>query len=109
MAKHKFEIWQTEDRSRMFEGSRGLGYSNKKPRFDKTYKKVFEGELDSDADDSAVLEGIFAQYQGRKPEGYNGRSVSVSDVIKLDGKTYFTDDYGFTKLKGKAAMAGSKG
>ena len=109
MAKRKFEIWQTDDRKRMFEGSRFLGYSGMKPQFDKTYKKVFEGEIDSDAKDSDVLEKIYAQYQGQKPEGYKGRSVSVSDVIKLDGKTYFTDDYGFTRLKGKAAMAGSKG
>lgn len=113
MAKHKFEIWQTDDRNRMFNGSRWLGYSNLKPAIDSSYKKVYEGEIDSDAKDDSILEGIFAQYQGRKPEGYTGRSVSVSDVIKLDGKPYFTDDYGFTRLRGKAAgnmaMAGSKG
>jgi len=101
----KFEIWQTEDRDRMFtsaDQAKRLGIRIVK---DKSYQKVFEGEIDGD-DDETTLERIFSKFQGAKPDGYTGRSVSVSDMIKLDGKTYFTDSYGFKKLS-KSAAAGS--
>lgn len=75
---------------------------------DKSYKKVYEGEIDADEDDNSALEKVFSQFQGSKPNGYNGRSVSVSDMITIDGKTYFTDDFGFKRLS-KSAAAGSKG
>ena len=35
---------------------------------------------------------------GKKPESYKGHSLSVSDIIELDGVKYYVDGIGFTKL-----------
>ena len=108
MAKHKFEIWQTDDRNRLFTSARVLKAVGMRPVKDKSYKKIYEGEIDSDGTDENVLDEIFSKYQSVKPEGYSGRSVSVSDMITLDGKTFFTDSFGFKRLS-KSAAAGSNG
>lgn len=106
--RRKIEIWQTDDHDRAFTGSEMANRLGIRIVKDKSYKKVFDGEVDVDENDNAALENIFARFQGKKPEGYSGRSVSVSDLITLDGKTYFTDDYGFKRMS-KSAVAGSKG
>ena len=60
------------------------------------YKPVFSGEMEvRDLDD------VYSQLQGKKPEGYSGHSLSVSDVVVMDGKAYYVDDYGFKKVNKK--------
>lgn len=60
------------------------------------YELVFEGELEaaSDLEDVYV---IFNRYD-LMPEGFEGRSLSVSDVIVTDEGAFFCDAYGFIKL-----------
>ncbi len=61
------------------------------------YKKVYEGEVEDEGVE-ATLDTLFVKFQGRKPEGYTGHSLSVSDVIVLDGTAYYVDGYGFEKI-----------
>ena len=35
---------------------------------------------------------------GSKPEGYNGRSLSVGDVVVVDGTAYACADFGWTEI-----------
>lgn len=49
------------------------------------YKQVYTDTIE-DADISAQLECIFATFQGSKPAGFTGHSVSVSDVVYIDGR-----------------------
>ena len=35
---------------------------------------------------------------GQKPESYKGHSLSVSDIVVLDGVNYYVDSFGFIKL-----------
>lgn len=42
------------------------------------YDKVFEGEVDCDN-----LEGIYQMFNLNHPDGYRGRSLSVSDVVEV--------------------------
>ena len=95
--KKKFEIWQTEDRNRMFTNSRVLEKCDMKPELDSSYKKVDEAEIEVDdaTSDMETLELIF--YKGQFGT-YKGRSISVSDIIKLEGQNYFCDDFGFLKI-----------
>lgn len=109
MAKKAIEIWQTDDRNKMFVGSRIAKREGWKIVKDKSYKLVYKGEVDVDGNGNAALEQIYSKFQGTKPEGYNGRSISVGDMVKMDGDTHFVDDYGFTKLSKKAAMGMSNG
>lgn len=62
------------------------------------YDKVFEGEVNC-----ANLEDVFRMFNLEHPEGYKGRSLSVSDVVEVidaDRKsTYnFCDTIGFQKV-----------
>lgn len=95
--KKKFEIWQTEDRNRIFLSSRTLKILELKPELDASYQKVDEAEIEVDdaTSDMEILELIF--YKGQFGT-YKGRSISVSDIIKLEGQNYFCDDFGFLKI-----------
>ena len=55
------------------------------------YKVVFDGQMDvKDAEDVYTLCNI-----GQKPNGYKGHSLSVSDIVLIDGKYMFCDSFGF--------------
>lgn len=66
------------------------------------YNEVFTGEIDDDAD----LDDIFRMFNiCRKPENYKGRSLSVSDVVMIDGKYFYCDDYGWEEITLKSKSA----
>lgn len=46
-----------------------------------------------------LLDYIFSIFNiGNKPKSYTGHSLSVSDIIELDGEMYYVDGFGFKKL-----------
>ncbi len=63
------------------------------------YGKVFEGEVDADD-----LEAVFEIFNLDKPDGYHGRSMSVSDVIVVrdsgmgEPVCYYCDSIGFKQI-----------
>lgn len=59
----------------------------------KYYKTVFSGELPV-----SNLEAIYMLLNTSRPDGYEGHSLSVSDIIVVDGKTYFVDSFGFKPI-----------
>ncbi|MBR3600247.1 MAG: hypothetical protein IKL53_10280 [Lachnospiraceae bacterium] len=60
----------------------------------KDYRTVFKGELPTND-----LEGIYLILNSRHPEGYKGHSLSVSDVITVEGLgTFYVDSFGFSEL-----------
>ena len=59
------------------------------------YEKIYEGELKD-----SRLDGIYQKFNTRLPEGYRGRSMSVSDVVWAEGLgTFFCDSWGWQQLK----------
>jgi hypothetical protein len=64
------------------------------------YNRIYEGQIEEEATIEETLEAIFVQMNiGKKPEGYNGHSLSVSDIIEIGGKFYYCDSYGFTEVQ----------
>ena len=63
------------------------------------YDCVFDGEVDCKS-----LESVFALFNFRHPEGYRGRSLSVSDVVEVIKSDhvpkgqYFCDSIGFKEV-----------
>lgn len=61
------------------------------------YKLVFDGELGT-----TNLESIFSTFNCNCPDGYTGRSMTVSDVIELCHDTmsqyFFCDTFGFENI-----------
>lgn len=62
------------------------------------YEPVFDGEVDADG-----LEEVYYIFNMAHPEGYRGRSLSVSDVVEIqapeDSSFYFCDSIGFQPIK----------
>ena len=59
------------------------------------YKVVYDGQMDIDD-----AEDVFVRLQGRKPQGYEGHSLSVSDLVQIDnGDILFCDSFGFVNIK----------
>ena len=59
------------------------------------YKTVYNGIVDAEN-----LESIYTLCNTDHPVGYNGHSMSVSDVVELeDGSCHFCDSFGFKELK----------
>lgn len=56
----------------------------------KYYHKVYEGQMDVNN-----AEDVYVRLQGTKPNGYKGHSLSVSDIVSIDGKYFFCDSFGF--------------
>ena len=62
------------------------------------YKVVYEGEVE-DLTVDAALEKLFILFNVYHPEDFEGEwSMSVSDVVVLDGKYYYCDDFGFKEI-----------
>jgi len=46
-----------------------------------------------------LLEYVFRIFNiGNKPENYHGHSLSVSDIVEIDGVKYYVDGFGFVKI-----------
>ena len=59
---------------------------------DDLYSSIFSKNID-------ILEEIYQKFNmGQKPESYKGHSLSVSDIVVLDGVNYYIDSFGFIKL-----------
>lgn len=60
-----------------------------------SYELVFEGEVNAKR-----LDDIFQIFNLEHPEGYKGRSMSVSDIVWAEGLgTFFCDSYGYRQLE----------
>ena len=58
------------------------------------YKTVFDGNVDAQD-----LEDVFAILNFNHPVGYNGHSLSVSDIVEIEGRgCFFCDSVGFQEL-----------
>ena len=74
------------------------------------YQAVYSGELEARS-----LEDVFYIFNMAHPEGYKGRSMSVSDVVEVDQPVggsvfYFCDTVGFRRIafdKGKVGTGGT--
>lgn len=61
------------------------------------YDKIFSGNVDCNN-----LEAVYRMFNTDHPEGYTGRSLSVSDVVEITDSDkkgfYFCDNIGFQKI-----------
>ena len=65
------------------------------------YQNVYTGKLENDDVNTNIeicLHKIFEIFNIRHPEDYKGRSLSVSDIVFIDGNYYYCDSFGWTKL-----------
>lgn len=103
--KHEYKIYQLDAYNenvikdhRMYESWEML---NRTAGFNfHQYKLVWEDEIE-DSDDSvdeAILDELFYEFNIAHPKNYHGRSMSVSDVVVLNGTMYYCDSFGWQKI-----------
>ena len=78
------------DRLRQYQGSSEID--------SEIYDRVFEGEVDC-----SNPEDVYRMFNLEHPDGYKGRSLSVSDVVEIIGEDgtstfHFCDDVGFQEV-----------
>ena len=62
------------------------------------YEVVYEGELDCSEMPNA-LEELFEIFNVKRPKDFERRSMSISDIVEIDGKNYYCDFVGWKELK----------
>ena len=90
-----------------FEAYDKLGLDVEPDNFDpEIYDLVFEGDVDC-----SNLEDVYQMFNLEHPEGYRGRSLSVSDVVEIrDGEKagfYYCDSFGFRKVAFDPTLTGT--
>lgn len=64
------------------------------------YEKRYEAEYTGcEIEVKNILEDLFDIFNVRLPRDYKGRSMSVSDIIVLNGIPYYCDSFGFKEIK----------
>ena len=64
------------------------------------YIKTWEDEIESEESITSeeILDTLFEKFNINHPKNFHGHSLSVSDVIELDGIKYYCDDFGWVKI-----------
>jgi len=67
------------------------------------YIKVYEGDYGGDGECKygypEVLEELFEIFNLNHPDDYDARSLSVSDIVVIDGTPYYCDSFGFKEVE----------
>lgn len=98
----KYEIYQIKDIAKVDYAFRSYD-ENKFSMND--YNMVYDGTLpdtenftDEESFVIYVLEELFYVFNCDHPEDFMGHSLSVSDVVVIDGKKYYCDPFGWKKI-----------
>lgn len=63
------------------------------------YQQIYETTVKVEENDiESSLEDFFATVQWVKLEGWEGHSLSVSDIIEVDGVDFYVDEYRIVRL-----------
>ena len=104
--KHEYKIYQLDAHNenvikdhKMYESWEML---NRTAGFNfHQYKLVWEDKIemyDDTASEEKILDNLFEQFNVAHPKNYHGRSMSVSDVVVLNGTMYYCDSFGWKKI-----------
>jgi len=69
----------------------------------KDYKKVYEGTIDAPelgpVAEQAALDKLFVRFNVAHPEDFRGHSLSVSDVVEINGRYWYCDSHGWVDVR----------
>ena len=61
------------------------------------YSVVYQGQIEAPTHEEA-LDRLFAQFNINRPTDFHGHSMSVSDIVQINGINYYCDPLGWTAL-----------
>lgn len=62
------------------------------------YVQVYSDDVPYDKSVDMFLEYLFQKFNLYRPIDFGGHSMSVSDIVKIDGKYYFCDSIGWKNI-----------
>ena len=62
------------------------------------YKEVYSGSIEA-ADPMTALDDLFYTFNMEHPSDFTARSLSVSDIVVLDGKKFYCQPAGWQKIE----------
>lgn len=93
-----YKIKQIKDIKNCSYSFRFWSYAKDKLSLD-DYETVYEGTIDSrNKSPEQVAEELFIIFNTRHPEGFVGHSLSISDIVELDGVNYYCDIDSWEKI-----------
>lgn len=93
----KYKLYQIKDWENNSYIFRGFNTAQKYGFNLKDYEVVYSGEVPDDEIEK-VLEDFFTLFNVYHPQDFTGRSMSISDIVELDGEYYYTESFGFKKI-----------
>jgi hypothetical protein len=76
-----------------------LWWDKAKDKFDiNDYEVVYSGKVPADKNTMQILDNLFTKFNIDHPDDFTGHSLSVSDVVDLDGEKYYCDSIGWVKI-----------
>lgn len=63
------------------------------------YKKVYEGIVDVNNSIVLTLDYLFEKFNLAHPKDFHGHSLSISDIVELDGVWYYCDSTGWVNIE----------
>ena len=94
----KYKIYQTDPRTcdYCFEW---WSWAKDRFNFKRDYKEVYSGNVPPDEyGPKATLEELYREFNINHPADFKGHSLSVSDVVELDGRYYYCDNVGWLDI-----------
>jgi hypothetical protein len=66
------------------------------------YNEVYTGKIDGRSEwydnTEELCDDIFHKFNMQHPADFKGHSLSTSDIIEIENKYYYCDDYGWVKV-----------
>lgn len=71
------------------------------------YDLVYTSELDpkQPESDRIILDELFHTFNLNRPDDFHGHSLSVSDIIEIDGRLYYVNSFGFKRIDSRLSRA----
>jgi hypothetical protein len=93
-----FQVLNEKTREYGFMGYDMMERLNVKVRLE-NYGLVYVGAYVESNDDNEILNKLFHDFNTNHPRYYNGRSMSVSDIVQIENKYYFCDSFGWQEIE----------
>lgn len=101
----KYEIWQLKHENLRAYGFMDYEWAMKHGFNLNDYEKTYEGEIKGGSLENSMgnvftkhLDNLFIKFNVNRPTDFKGHSLSVSDIIVLNGEKFYCDSIGWKKL-----------